>query len=393
MVDVWKWASLLAFCFQNSLSPIIFRYATTESAAGDRASTSSIIFCTEALKGILSFGFLVLEEGCSLGQAITVVNEDGLQRWREGLRLAVPAVIYALQNALLQWASGHLSAALWQVTYQGKILVTAAFSVVLLQKQIKRVQWLAIAIMGLGITLVQLSDAKETKQTSMGNAAEQNPMTGFMMLVIACCCSGFASVYTEKVFKQVGADASQKKVSVWLQNMQLACFTMLLTFLSFSFETMFPASEGAAVTNVASQYSFLKGFTVLTWGLAVSNAVGGLLVALVIKYADNILRGFASALATINAALIAVFAFGFVLRLSFGAGTLLVVGSTLLYGNVLKLPGEWWDSECHCCAASVRTYEAVPSSESRGSGDAAKAAPGVELASTIGQADCEDGKA
>ena len=40
------------------------------------------------------------------------------------------------------------------------------------------------------------------------------------------------------------------------------------------------------------------------------NATGGLLVAMVIKYADNILKGFATSLAIILTSVVAVFLFG-----------------------------------------------------------------------------------
>jgi len=374
--SVWKWASLLAFMLQNSVNPIIFRYATTESAAAERASTVVVVFFTETFKLFTSFSLLSIEEGFSPIKAGGVVHRDWLQMPRESLSLAVPAIIYAIQNVLLQWSSGHLSAALWQVVYQGKILVTAGFSVLLLRKQIKRAQWLAIAIMGGGIAIVQLSDSKETKKASMGNAAEQNVAWGLVMLLLACCCSGFASIYTEMVFKQVGSASAQKKKSVWLQNMQLALFSMIITLGSFALEKAFPA-PGAGGSK-----SFLTGFTAKTWALTVNNTVGGLLVALVIKHADNILRGFASAIATINAALISVVAFGFVLKMSFGLGTLMVVGSTLLYGSVLKLPGEWWNSECALCSAprAVESYEAP----SEGAAAAAPHDSEVELATMIG---------
>merc|ERR1712072_523258 len=94
----------------------------------------------------------------------------------------------------------------------------------------------------------------------------------------------------------------------------------------------------------------------MVWTMVVNNAVGGLIVALVIKYADNILRGFATALATILATVGAVLCFGFVLHASFGAGTLVVLGSTLLYGNILKLPGDWWNSESEICSAMRASY-------------------------------------
>merc|ERR1719487_1257507 len=126
----------------------------TEADSKHRPSTSLVLCFTEMIKFGLSFILLCQEEGWDILKACQTVHEDAIKKPRASMRLGVPAIIYALQNALLQWSSGNLSAAVWQVTYQGKILVTAAFSVVLLRKVIKRVQWLAIAIMGLGIAIV-----------------------------------------------------------------------------------------------------------------------------------------------------------------------------------------------------------------------------------------------
>jgi UDP-sugar transporter A1/2/3 len=342
--QVWKWASLIIFCLQNSITPIVFRFAMTEATKGDRASTSWILFFTEAIKFVVSYVLLVLEHNGDVRKSFDVIHQDALSNPRENLPLGVPSLIYVLQNALLQWSSGNMSAALFQVTYQGKILVTAAFSVILLQKQIKRVQWLSIIIMGTGIAMVQLADAKESKQSAMANASEQNVVAGVSMLLLACCCSGFASVFTEKVLKQVGGNQNQKKKSVWLQNMQMAFFSMGVCLFSAASEVLFP--EQGTENRI-----ILHGFTWKTWMMAANNAIGGLLVALVIKYADNILRGFASAVATISTAILSVFLFGFELKAVFAVGSLMVIGSTMLYGGVIKLPTDhdWWNSESDFC--------------------------------------------
>eukprot|EP00929_Paragymnodinium_shiwhaense_P001422 TRINITY_DN10165_c0_g1_i1.p1 TRINITY_DN10165_c0_g1~~TRINITY_DN10165_c0_g1_i1.p1 ORF type:complete len:391 (+),score=94.46 TRINITY_DN10165_c0_g1_i1:119-1291(+) len=358
-----KWLSLGLFCLQNSLNSIIFRFAMTEADSSHRPSTSLVLFCTEFLKLFLSFLLLCNEERWDVVAAGAVVQRDAISKPRESARLGVPAVIYLIQNTLLQLSSGNLPATVWQVTYQGKIVVTALFSVLLLQKVIKRVQWLAIAVMGLGIAIVQLSNAKEKGQADMGNASEQDVVRGFVMLVLAASCSGFASVYTEMVFKQVGADPNQKKLSVWLQNMQLASFSCLFVGLAYVAEVLFPA-DGRAEVNADREFALFPGFTTKTWSLVLNNAIGGLLVAMVIKYADNLLRGFASAIATINCAVLSVFCFSFELAPSFALGSIMVIGSTLLYGNILKLPGEWWNSELRMLSVAVIRPEKRPSGES-----------------------------
>mmetsp|Transcript_48623 Transcript_48623/g.87364 ORF Transcript_48623/g.87364 Transcript_48623/m.87364 type:complete len:402 (-) Transcript_48623:43-1248(-) len=371
---LWKWGSLGVFCLQNSFNPIMFRLATTETDSALRASTSAILLFQEVTKAVASLFLLLAETGGSVPETASIIWEDALKKPKESIHLAIPAVIYALQNALLQMSAAHLSAAVWQVSYQGKTLVTAFFSVVLLRKHIARAQWLAIAIMGAGIATVELSDSKESKQSSMGNANEQSVQKGLVMILLACFCSGFASVYTELLFKQVGHASGQKKKSVWLQNMQLAMFSIVITSFSFVFELCWP---GAA--HATRPVTLLGGFTKTTWLMVFNNAFGGLLVALVIKHADNILRGFASSFATINCAIISVFMFGFSLGFAFGVGALMVIASTLLYGGVVKIPGDWWNSECELCVASAGDepkYSAVASVELP-----ATTAPGVNVSS------------
>ena len=58
-------------------------------------------------------------------------------------------------------------------------------------------------------------------------------------------------------------------------------------------------------------------------------------MAAVLKYADNMLKGFATALATLATAVLSVPVFGFEIGKLFAVGAVCVVLSTLLFG------GEW----------------------------------------------------
>merc|ERR1719265_11953 len=190
----------------------------------------------------------------------------------------------------------------------------------------------------------------------MANAAEQSVTSGLFFVLTACFCSGFASVYLEKIVKQGGVSkqaGSQKKASLWVQNTQLAGFTVLITAFGVVSErlTTEPPAGAPLMPGSAQPAVFFRGFTTNVWIMIANNAFGGLIVALVIKYADNILRGFATSCATIVAAVGSVFCFGFVLKPLFGVGTMIVLGSVMLYSNVFKLPGEWWNSESEVCAA------------------------------------------
>ena len=78
---------------------------------------------------------------------------------------------------------------------------------------------------------------------------------------------------------------------------------------------------------------FFLGYDYLVWFIVVFQAFGGLLVAVVVKYADNIMKGFATSAAIILSCVASVYFFDYVITLQFTVGTLLVIASVYLYGK------------------------------------------------------------
>lgn len=129
-----------------------------------------------------------------------------------------------------------------------------------------------------------------------------------------------AGVYFEKILK--GAD-----ISVWMRNVQLSVVAIPIGLLTtFSYDLQEVSSKG-----------FFHGYNVIVWSVILLQALGGLLVAMVVRYADNILKGFATSLAIILSCVVSVYAFGFVLTFNFCVGTLLVIASVFLYSSKLQL--------------------------------------------------------
>lgn len=120
----------------------------------------------------------------------------------------------------------HLDSAVYSVTYQMKILTTALFSVFLLHKKLTPRQWLALVIIVPGVGLVELSSKGATAKTV---TTDQNPLLGFICIVICSLTSGFAGVFFEMVLK------GKKKNNIWIQSIQLClatCFFCCITTLS-----------------------------------------------------------------------------------------------------------------------------------------------------------------
>ncbi|EHB05057.1 CMP-sialic acid transporter [Heterocephalus glaber] len=93
----------------------------------------------------------------------------------------------------------------------------------------------------------------------------------------------------------------------------------------------------AQATKVVVEQNPLLGFgaiaiAVLCSGFAVLASVGGLYTSVVVKYTDNIMKGFSAAAAIVLSTIASVILFGLQITLTFALGTLLVCVSIYLYG-------------------------------------------------------------
>lgn len=173
----------------------------------------------------------------------------------------------------------------------------------------------------LGIVLVQLAHTDGGHSASV-NGQEQNRFLGFSAALAACVLSGFAGIYFEKMLK--GSD-----VTVWMRNIQLS-----LCSIPFGLLTCF-VSDG----HIINQRGFFFGYDRFVQYLIILQACGGLIVALVVKYADNILKGFATSLAIVISCVASMYLFDFVLTFQFALGAGFVIFSIFLYGYVPKTHG------------------------------------------------------
>lgn len=250
-------------------------------------------------------------------------------------------------------AATNLDAATFQVTYQLKILTTAFFSVVILHRKLSQTKWVALAILTTGIALVvlpkgalsqwfglveeDLITTTATKET-IGN---QSNSKGLISVLAACMLSGIAGVYFEKIVKTVavtkdveennkadhllyGDTEHAAQIQLWIRNIQLSLFSVILGSIF-----VVGLQDGPAIM----QYGFFQNYSLLTWLVILIQAGGGLIVGLVVRYADNILKGFATSISIILSSLISFWLFDFEVTLTFGLGALLVVCATYLYGQ------------------------------------------------------------
>ena len=113
----------------------------------------------------------------------------------------------------------------------------------------------------------------------------QNVLVGIIAFIIATSCSSFAGVYVELML--TGGD----KPSLWLRNIQLAVYSSIAATIGL---------VATAPSNpMVREGGLFYGFGFWAWLCIAWQAAGGIIVAVVIKHAGNILRCFASGLAII----------------------------------------------------------------------------------------------
>ena len=148
----------------------------------------------------------------------------------------------------------------------------------MLGKRFKALQWASFLLLALGVALVQQQDSK----WSAGSSGRHSPVLGATASLVAAGLSGFAGVYLELMF-------TRGSTSIWMRNVQLAIFTLpLQTLTVYQTDRAHIAAHGA-----------LHGFWPSTWAVVAIQVAGGLIVAIVIKYAGNILKTFAAVLVTL----------------------------------------------------------------------------------------------
>ncbi|XP_012887834.1 PREDICTED: UDP-galactose translocator isoform X3 [Dipodomys ordii] len=290
-----KYISLAVLVVQNASLILSIRYART--LPGDRFFATTAVVMAEVLKG-------------NVKHLVLFLHEAVLVQYVDTLKLAVPSLIYTLQNNLQYVAISNLPAATFQVTYQLKILTTALFSVLMLNRSLSRLQWASLLLLFTGVAIVQAQQAGGGGPRPL----DQNPGAGLAAVVASCLSSGFAGVYFEKILK--GSSGS-----VWLRNLQLGLFGTALGLVGLWW------AEGTAVAH----RGFFFGYTPAVWGVVLNQAFGGLLVAVVVKYADNILKGFATSLSIVLSTVASIRLFGFHLDPLFALGAGLVIGAVYLY--------------------------------------------------------------
>jgi solute carrier family 35 (UDP-sugar transporter), member A1/2/3 len=140
--SVIKYSVLLVLVLQNSGLTLIMRYSRVASPQSSLYISSTAVLLSELIKLIWScMLYYRLDCESSLSRVIVNLKREFSDGYMEFLGLTIPSGLYVIQNNLQYIASTNLSAVLFQVLSQMKIITTAVFAVVLLGR---RPSWMQV---------------------------------------------------------------------------------------------------------------------------------------------------------------------------------------------------------------------------------------------------------
>ncbi|KAL2759341.1 hypothetical protein ACRALDRAFT_2097096 [Sodiomyces alcalophilus JCM 7366] len=384
-----KQVSLITLIWQNSALILVMHYSRVMPAPGDRRYlTSTAVFLSELIKLAICLCCCIAETSRTLAPS-TPVSVLFQQIYNavfsgDGWQLAVPAVLYTIQNTLQYVAVGNLDAVHFQVLSQFKILAAAVFSVLILRRTLGPKRWLALFILTMGVSVVSLPQvdshesyyssiflphssehffprsvhelghvatngagalahritkrATETVDRVLGkrsasyqgieedefpSLAATNYSVGLIAAVVSAASSGLAGVYFEKLLKEpTAASSSTAQASIWTRNVQLSVYSLLPAVVIGIF-----FQDGAEI----ARRGFFDGYNTTVWAAVILQALGGVVSSLCINYSDNIAKNFAASISIVVSFVFSVLFFDFEFSMMFVVGTALVMGATYLY--------------------------------------------------------------
>ncbi|NXD46819.1 S35A2 protein, partial [Copsychus sechellarum] len=323
-----KYASLGVLVLQNASLVGGIRYVRT--LPGERFLPTTAVGGAEAMKGSACLLLLLIQHrggGGTWGhggvrQTAVTLHEAVVGQFGDRGGLAVPSLIYTLQNNLQYVAGGNLPAATFQVGGELKILTTALFSVLLLGTARGGLQWLSLALLFAGVALVQAGGARAVPAAAALSPSPgpegggESYAVGLAAVAASCLSSGWGGVYFERLLKRSGGSIWVRKGGLGAVGTAVGLGAML-------------AAEGGGVAALG----FFYGYNGAVWAVVGGGAAGGLLVAVVVRYADNILGGFATALSILASTAASAHLFGGGPRAPFLAGTAMVLAAVVRGGR------------------------------------------------------------
>ncbi|CAL9205564.1 unnamed protein product [Musa hybrid cultivar] len=291
-------------CILVGLQPILVYMSKVDGKF--KFSPISVNFLTEVAKVLFAIIMLLFQaRRQKVGEKPLLSISTFVQAARNNVLLAVPALLYAINNYLKFIMQLYFNPATVKMLSNLKVLVIAVLLKIIMRRRFSIIQWEALALLLIGISINQLRSLPE------GSTALGLPITmiAYVYTLVFVTVPSMASVYNEYALK------SQFETSIYLQNLFLYGYGAIFNFLGI---------VGTAIFKGPGSFNILEGHSKATMFLICNNASQGILSSFFFKYADTILKKYSSTVATIFTGIASAALFGHTLTVNFILGISIV---------------------------------------------------------------------
>ncbi|KAM0946544.1 putative nucleotide-sugar transporter [Dioscorea sansibarensis] len=304
-------------------------------------SPISVNFLIEAAKVIFAIVMLLFQaRRQKVGEKSLLSLSTFVQAARNNVLLAVPALLYAINNYLKFIMQLYFNPATVKMLSNLKVLVIALLLKMIMKRRFSVIQWEALALLLIGISVNQLKSLPE------GTTALGLPVStgAYIYTLIFVTVPSMASVFNEYALK------SQFETSIYLQNLFLYGYGAFFNFLGIVI---------TAIIKGPGSFNILEGHSRATMFLICNNAAQGILSSFFFKYADTILKKYSSTVATIFTGIASAALFGHTLTVNFMLGISIVfISMHQFFSPLAKVKDETPNGSLEMESQNIRSKEA-----------------------------------
>ncbi|XP_052293980.1 CMP-sialic acid transporter 2 isoform X2 [Citrus sinensis] len=265
-------------CMLVGLQPILVYMSKVDGRF--KFSPISVNFLTEMTKVLFAIVMLFFQaRHQKVGEKPLLSISTFIQAARNNVLLAVPAFLYAINNYLKFIMQLYFNPATVKMLSNLKVLVIAVLLKIIMRRRFSIIQWEALALLLIGISVNQLRSLPEGS-TAMGLPVAMG-----------------AYIYT------------------LIFNLFLYGYGAIFNFLGILVTAIFKGPDNLDI---------LQGHSKATMLLIFNNAAQGILSCFFLKYADAILKKYSSTVATIFTGIASAVLFGHTLTMNFLLGISIV---------------------------------------------------------------------
>jgi len=294
-------------------------------------------------------------------------------------RYGIPAILYAVDNVMFFMVFAYITPRTASLVDNSKIIVTALLFTSFLGRQISRVQWAAVICLMVGVMTCVMAHPTTARQMATNHAgvhaisghahyhhaqapglqlhhtlshvtivngvamtsadaAESDFLIGVGLCMLKNVFSCFANVWIEYLFKEV-----DPHLPVCARNVMLYSYGVAINVAFFLMYSVYQADFGGSVRMILSELTELSS-TKLLWLVVVLNTVVGTSIALLLCYANNIIKVMLDAGVMLFNIFWAWLFFGFCPSPSFLGSLVLVIFAVYVYNQHKEVEGFMYEA-------------------------------------------------